>query len=271
MELIYFQFLLLFMHDIYNCIGLGENSMENSHFSEMIDMLQLIAGSSMENKIAMISVIFSGIAVVSSIYFSYKTRRQYIESINPLLSFQIINNAGLLMLIVKNTGQSEAKDIKMAFKNIMNNGDKTEFIPDKLFEHPITLYPNEKVVGHIAESGANISTEISPIVEVEISYIKGNTQKREKYIRKICYTGETDSPIDDRLRDINSRLKEISYSNNRMANYFSGNWLLTIDEMNIQPQRNLYQDMKDVKNNTERSDEKLIGRDENGTMGRNML
>ena len=66
--------------------------------------------------------------------------------------------------------------------------------------------------------------------------------------------------------DISSKLKEISYSCNRLANYFSGNWLLTIDEMNIQPQRNFYQDMRDASNNIERSEENLLGRDENGRM-----
>ena len=240
--------------------------MDTVQFNEIIDLLRLISDSSMANKISMISVIFSGIAVVSSIYFSYKTRSQYIESINPLLSFQLINNAGLLILTMKNTGQSEAKNIKITFKDIVNNGDETEFMLDKLFGNEITLYPNEKVVGRVAIAGANISTEISPIIEVEISYIKGNTRKKENYTRKICYTGETDNPVEDRLRDINSKLKEISYSNNRMANYFSGNWLLTIDEKNLLPQRNLYQDMKDVKNNIERQDENLLGRDEYGKM-----
>ena len=46
----------------------------------------------------------------------------------------------------------------------------------------------------------------------------------------------------------------------------SGNWLLTIDEMNLQPQRNLYQDIKDAVNNTDRPNENLLGRDENGKM-----
>lgn len=237
-----------------------------TQFKEIVDLLRSIADSSTANKIATISVVFSGIAVMSSIYFSYKTRRQYIESINPLLSFQLINNAGLLMLTMKNTGQSEAKDIKITFKNITNNGGKTDFMLDKLFENEITLYPNEKVVGHIAIAGANIATEISPVVEVEISYIKGNTKREEYYIRKVCYAGETDNPIEDRLRDINSKLKEISYSNNRMANYFSGDWLLTTDEMDLKPQRNLYQDMKDAKNSIERPEEDLLGRDENGGM-----
>lgn len=42
--------------------------------------------------------------------------------------------------------------------------------------------------------------------------------------------------------------------------------LLFMDEMNLQPQRNLYQDIKDAVNNIERPDENLLGRDENCRM-----
>ena len=232
---------------------------------EIIKLLKVISDNSMTNKIAIVSVIFSALAVGSSIYFGCKTRQQYIESLSPLLSFQLTND-GLLMLTMKNTGHSEAKNIKIVFKDIRNNGEKNEFVLDKLFENEITLYPNEKVVGHIAIAGANISTTIAPVVEVEVSYIKGNTKKKEHYIRNISYAGTDDNPIEDRLRDINSKLREISYSSNRMANYFSGNWLLPMDIINLRPERNLYQDMKDVKNNNERLDESLGGRDEKGNM-----
>lgn len=240
--------------------------MGTNQIEEIINLLRTIADTSNENKIALISVVFSGIAVMSSIYFSYKTRKQYIESMNPLLSFQLIDNAGVLYLTMKNTGQSEAKNIKIVFQGIFNNGDIEEFNLDKLFDDVITLYPNEKVVGRIARTGKNIETEIAPVIDVEISFIKGNTLKQECYIRTISYAGETDNPIEERLRDINSKLKEISNSTNRMANYLSGNWLLTIDEMNLQPQRNLYQDIKDAVNNTDRPNENLLGRDENGRM-----
>ena len=72
--------------------------------------------------------------------------------------------------------------------------------------------------------------------------------------------------VEKSLDKIDKTLKEISNSNNRMANYFSGNWLLTMDERNLPPQRNLYQDIKDAVNNIERPDENLLGRDENCRM-----
>lgn len=240
--------------------------MNTEKIDEIIKILRAIADTSTSNKIALLSVILSAIAVGSSIYFSYKTRKQYIESLNPLLSFQLVDNCGLLFLTIKNTGQSEAIEIKIIFDEISNNGDETLFDIAKIFKSELTLYPNEKVTGYIAKAGANISTEIAPTVKVHVSYIKGNNKKKTQYSRSICYAGETDNPIEDRLREIGSKLNEISASNNRMANYFSGNWLLTIDELNLQPQRNLYQDIKDGVNNKERPDEDLLGRDKNGRM-----
>ena len=240
--------------------------MNTEKIDEIIKILRAIADTSTSNKIALLSVILSAIAVGSSIYFSYKTRKQYIESLNPLLSFQLVDNCGLLFLTIKNTGQSEAIEIKIIFDEISNNGEETLFVFVKIFKSELTLYPNEKVTGYIAKAGANISTEIAPTVKVHVSYIKGNNKKKTQYSRSICYAGETDNPIEDRLREIGSKLNEISASNNRMANYFSGNWLLTIDELNLQPQRNLYQDIKDGVNNKERPDEDLLGRDKNGRM-----
>ena len=240
--------------------------MNTEKIDEIIKILRAIADTSTSNKIALLSVILSAIAVGSSIYFSYKTRKQYIESLNPLLSFQLVDNCGLLFLTIKNTGQSEALEIKIIFDEISNNGEETLFDIAKIFKSELTLYPNEKVTGYIAKAGANISTEIAPTVKVHVSYIKGNNKKKTQYSRSICYAGETDNPIEDRLREIGSKLNEISASNNRMANYFSGNWLLTIDELNLQPQRNLYQDIKDGVNNKERPDEDLLGRDKNGRM-----
>lgn len=240
--------------------------MNTEKIDEIIKILRAIADTSTSNKIALLSVILSAIAVGSSIYFSYKTRKQYIESLNPLLSFQLVDNCGLLFLTIKNTGQSEAIEIKIIFDEISNNGEETLFDIAKIFKSELTLYPNEKVTGYIAKAGVNISTEIAPTVKVHVSYIKGNNKKKTQYSRSICYAGETDNPIEDRLREIGSKLNEISASNNRMANYFSGNWLLTIDELNLQPQRNLYQDIKDGVNNKERPDEDLLGRDKNGRM-----
>ena len=242
--------------------------MDTEQVNEILRLLKIIADSSTANKIAAISMIVSGIAVLSSIYFSHQTRVQYIESLSPMLSFELREIKGILFLTVSNTGQSYAERIDLSFKSMNNNGEETEFDIDKIFETDFTLYPNEKITGSIARSGANIATETAPAIQIEVAYIKGNTQKKTEYSRWIYFTGTIDSNefVEKSLDKIDKTLKEISNSNNRMANYLSGNWLLTIDEMNLQPQRNLYQDIKDAVNNTDRPNENLLGRDENGRM-----
>ena len=97
---------------------------------------------------------------------------------------------------MKNTGQSEARDIKINFEKIINNGEVKDFkLLDEVFKNEMTLYPNEKIVGRVTKSGSNIFTNIAPVISVEISYVKGNTRKKEQYNRNICYSGETDNPI----------------------------------------------------------------------------
>ena len=55
--------------------------MDTEQVNEILRLLKIIADSSTANKIAAISMIVSGIAVLSSIYFSHQTRVQYIESL----------------------------------------------------------------------------------------------------------------------------------------------------------------------------------------------
>ena len=116
--------------------------MDTEQVNEILRLLKIIADSSTANKIAAISMIVSGIAVLSSIYFSHQTRVQYIESLSPMLSFELSEIKGILFLTVLNAGQSYAEKINLSFKSINNNGEETEFDIDKIFESDFTLYPN---------------------------------------------------------------------------------------------------------------------------------
>lgn len=241
--------------------------MDVTQFEEILALLHSIADNAMANKIAFISVLISGIAVVSSIYFSHQTRVQYIESLSPLLSFNLVEE-GMLYLIVTNTGQSEATDIEISFKELKNNGEKNELTIDNVFKNSLTLYPNEQITGYVAVSGRNIKTAIAPMLRVHVSYRKGNTQKMEQYSRWICYSGNINdnNSFERNLESISQKLNEISYSNNRMANYFEGKFLLKTDEISAYPYSSLYQDMKDAVNNSERRSDKKSGRDETGEL-----
>ena len=239
--------------------------MNEIQINEALSLLRAIADSSTANKIALVSTVISGIAVLISIYFSHKTRKQYLNSLNPLLSFHLASHRGRLYLSATNTGQSVANNINLIFDNIENNGNKNKIELEGIFKTPFTLYPTETIFGYVAFSGKDMCTQIAPRLHVQISYENGNTQKLEQYSRTICYSEIIDKnkELKDTLTDIHSRLNEISYSNNRMANYFTGQWLLKIDELNVRPSRSLYQDIKDGTNNIERTDEKTSGRNEN--------
>lgn len=242
--------------------------MNEIQINEALSLLRTIAGSSTANKIALVSTVISGIAVLSSIYFSHKTRKQYLNSLNPLLSFHLASHRERLYLSVTNTGQSVANNINLIFDNIENNGDKNKIELEGIFKTPFTLYPTEKISGYVADDGKNLWTQTAPIIHIQISYESGNTHKQEHYSRIICYSEniETNTAIKNSLNEISSKLNEISYSNNRMANYFTGEWLTKFDELNVRPSRSLYQDIKDGANNIDRTDEKTGGRNENNQL-----
>lgn len=226
-------------------------------FNEIVELLRSIADSSTANIIALISVIISGIAVLSSIYFSVQTRKQYIDSLSPLLSFRLYEKFGYIFLRIENTGQSEATEISLTFKELSNNGEQNEFELDEILKNEISLYPNEMVTGGICRSGRNIVTSIAPVIKVEVSYAKGNTKKRIKFLRCICFTGTYDDNalMKGELNEISKKLNEISCSSNRMANYFEGRFFLKSDEINAYPSSSMYEDLKDAINKVERKED----------------
>ena len=85
------------------------------------------------NIIALVSVIISGIAVLSSIYFSVQTRKQYIDSLSPLLSFRLYEKSGYLFLRIENTGQSEAR---ISLDRLQNSQDCHQSILKKMQSYP---------------------------------------------------------------------------------------------------------------------------------------
>lgn len=241
--------------------------MSTAQINEIISLLQVIADSSMANKIAFIAVLVSACALLSSIYFNHKTNVQYLNGLSPLLSCELSENAGILYLTISNTGQSKATKIKVSLERISNNGERNEFVTDAIFKEELELYPNEKITGQIAFSGENLVTRIAPVIQMSLIYREGNTQEIVKYDRKVCFTKniENNEDISEKIGDISKKLNEISHSNNRMANYFEGRCLFKFDELNVFPHSSLYKDMKDAFHNVEHL-ENEEERDENGNI-----
>ena len=241
--------------------------MSTVQINEIISLLQTIADSSMANKIAFIATLVSACALLSSIYFNHKTNVQYLNSLSPLLSCELSENAGVLYLAISNTGQSKATKIKVLLNEISNNGERNEIVTDDIFKEELELYPNEKITGQIAFSGENLVTRIAPVIQMSLLYCEGNTQKTVKYDRKVCFTKsiEKNEGISEKIGDISKKLNEISYSNNRMANYFEGRCFFKFDEQNAFPYSSLYKDMKNAFHDVE-NPEIEEGRDKNGNL-----
>ena len=143
------------------------------------------------------SIISAVVAVVSvgiSVYYNWKSQKQYLKSIEPALSFKLFRNGHYLFLQIANTGQSPAVDIRVEVKEIINNGSKNELRLDKLFGTDFDLYPTEVTQGQVAFWGENIIEHVFPSVKIYVEYKDKNTDKEMVLNRTIIYNpsfGET--------------------------------------------------------------------------------
>ena len=76
--------------------------------------------------ISIVAACISLIAVIVSIYYNHKNNKQYLKSLEPLLSFKLLELKSELYLRITNTGKSAANDIAIEIKKIENNGDRNE-------------------------------------------------------------------------------------------------------------------------------------------------
>lgn len=221
--------------------------------NEKIDeIIYLLKNTSISDFIGSLSLIVAIIAVIVTIIINVRENKKYINSLKPLLSFSLYEMNGLLLLLVKNNGLSEAKNVKIEVLELKNNGNNNKLMLDAIFNEVFMLYPTEETQGIIAISGRNIETDIFPQVKLNISFIEGNDDKKIEYYRTITFTRKMEEK--NRLENIEDSIESISYSNNRMANYIEGRTLFTFDRMNVIPKSSLYKDMKDAFNNVERED-----------------
>lgn len=219
---------------------------------QLSEITQLLKHSDFSNYISILSVLVAIIAVVVNIIYNHKDRKQYIESLKPLLSFELYESNGLLLLSVKNTGKSEAKNIKLDIKSIRNNGDHSDLELDDLFRRKFMLYPEEEVQGIIAISRVNLNENIFPVVDITISFLKGNDHKKTTYSRTITFKRTLKEK--NQLSKIEESIESISYSNNRLANYIEGRTLYVFDKKNVSANNSLFKDMKDAMNNVNRDE-----------------
>lgn len=203
------------------------------------DILAYIAGVE-----AFIGTVFLGFLAW---WQNHQIQEQYIESQEPLLSMNLINENSILYLCIENTGGVEAEDISIKVLDIYNNGQNNELYLDGLFKTTFELYPKETVKGMIAISGENITTEIFPKIRLRISYIRSDLKRKKEYERTVIYNGALSQNISmnikNDLHNIANDVDNIARANVRMANYLDGHQIIKMDKLNILTDRSLRNDL----------------------------
>lgn len=127
---------------------------------------------SLQTVISIVAAFISLTAVIVSIYYNHKNNKQYLKSLDPLLSFKLLELKNELYLRITNTGKSVANDIAIEIKNIENNGDRNELNLDALFDKKFELYPGESTQGRIASWGETLCSSAFPNIDINVQFQK---------------------------------------------------------------------------------------------------
>lgn len=201
--------------------------------------------------VSILAAFISLIAVIVSIYYNHKNNKQYLKSLDPLLSFKLLELKKELYLRITNTGKSAANDISIKIIKIENNGDRNELNLDTLFDKKFELYPDESTQGRIAFWGETTCSSAFPKIDITIRYRKGITGKQVYMERTVIFSPSYDNKIygdfNLDLRELNKNMNVMAKANLRTANYLDGCQVAPFDELNILAHRSLHDDLQSVK------------------------
>lgn len=96
-----------------------------------------------------------------ALWQNHRFHQYHIENLEPMISMRLFSLNNSLYLSIKNTGQTEARDLKVKINSLINNGNN-KLLCDDLFKMPFELFPNESVQGMVAYDGSNIGMNIFP-------------------------------------------------------------------------------------------------------------
>lgn len=177
-------------------------------------------------------------------------QRQHIESMQPALSMRLLSISGFLYLLIENTGATEATNIHVTLKSIINNGECNELTNDDLFSTSFELYPKEMVQGKVAVSGENIVTHTFPQISIRVSYIRPDTGALKEYDRTVTYNCGYNQKI---VADINydnrileSDIDKIARANVRIANYLDGHQVAKFDALDLLSGKSFRNDLSEA-------------------------
>lgn len=214
--------------------------------------------------ISIISVALSAGALFITLVFNLVSHKQYMRSLEPQLTFRLIDYGGNLYLSICNTGKSAATGLQVTPTKMHDNGDKNELRLASVFHSTFELYPDETVQGLVGFSGENLATSIFPNLDISVHYKSYVTKKKHSYTRKVTYTQSYDKKVSAKvemnLGTVDCSIKSLARSNIRIANYLDGNQLLSIDQINRLSNRSLQNDLCDVMTGKDKS--QIIQREE---------
>lgn len=198
-----------------------------------------------------VSVLVAIISVIVSIIYNAQSQKQYNRSLEPAISFKLVDYSGMLYLQVENTGKSAAFDIKIDIKNLENNGGQETIHKDAVFDNEFELYAGEKTQGMIGNLGETCSEHCFPKVTLEITYRKHINRKKVMLKRTVvfcpAYNEKIYADVKMDLHSIEKSIENIAKSNLRTANYLDGCQVAPFDELNILANRSLHDDMLDIR------------------------
>lgn len=232
-------FFVLYCFNNFSCL---QAIMVKLNFKEG-DLLSYTAGFE-----AFIGTIFIGLL---AFWQNHQIQIQQLESLEPVLSMKLIEINSFLFLSIENTGFVEAKNIKIDVKEIKNNANENKLLLDMLFNQSFELYPKEMVQGMIAISGRNIQDIVFPQIKVDVSYFRPDTGRVKTYSRTVTFNNGYDQKIAADINYDNSQMessvKAMARANIRLANYFDGHKISSIDELDLMSNRSFVNDMVHLK------------------------
>ena len=174
--------------------------------------------------------------VVSIISLVMSIKKISIET-QPTIKCIAIKEDSCIRITCENIGIVKLKDFTLSIKPKNNIVLVHEY---QLFQHEY-IYPGEINTYDIGYCKEDLSEGVVEYIDISLSYTakyKKHNENRRIYIA--TYT----SP----QNNLYSSLESISYSTNRIANYFDGKNLYQYDRINSAPQETFYEQMNKIIN-----------------------
>lgn len=207
--------------------------------------------------ISAISAVISLVSVGTSIYYNNKNQKQYNRSLEPSLSFRLLELNGMLYLQIVNAGKSAAENIKITVKTLENNGSIDGLCLDKLFSESFDLYAGETTQGRVAIWGENMVDHTFPKLTIDVKYTQYITKKTVCFSRNVIfnpsYAAKVYADVNIDMNEMNKNISRIAKANLRTANYLDGCQVAPFDDLNILANKSLHDDMLDIQKGIKQS------------------